>query len=285
MSRIRATRLSRAKRRTGSLLLAIAAALLLVGVASAAAASSIEGIWSFGGGQVGIESQPNGTFVGIVVKEIKFAECPHPVQQEMWTGMTLQTDGSYWGHHQWYYAGPGCVENPEPGPTAWRVITEPGGAKYLRVCFSRPGASQPTITANGTATNDSYGCVNSSLTAALPTVSGSGSTPGSGVAGEIERLSLPSAKKCLSARHFQIHLLEPKYDPFKTVLVMIKGRKIATLRRGRFVVATIDLAGLPAGAFTVKIHVTTVLGHHLSGSRAYHTCAKKPKNSKPGRLH
>ncbi len=283
MSRIRANRPSRAKRRTTSLLLVIAAAmLLLVGVASAAGASSIEGIWSFGGGQVGIVSQPNGTFVGIVVKEIKFAECPHPVEQEMWTDMTLQADGSYWGHHQWYFPAPGCVENPEPGPTAWRVIQAADGSKYLRVCFSHPGTSQPTIAPNGTATGASYGCVSSSLTASLPTVAGS--TPTSGVAGEIERLSFPSAKKCLSARHFQIHLLEPKYDPFKTVLVTIKGHRIGTVRRGRYVVATIDLEGRPAGAFTVKIHVTTVLGHHLSGSRTYHTCAKKPKNGKPGHL-
>jgi hypothetical protein len=265
---------------------ALLLALLIVGAASAAAASSIEGIWAFGGGQVGIVPASNGTFVGIVVTEIKFAECPHPVEQEMWTDMTLQPDGSYWGHHQWYFPAPQCVENPEPGPTAWRVIEQAGGSKYLRVCFSKPGSSQPTIAPNGASTNASYGCVSSSLTAGLPTTSGSGSgsKPASGVAGEIERLSLPSAKSCLSLRRFQIHLREPKYDPFKTVAVTIKGHRVATTRHGDYVVATIDLKGLPSGAFTVKIHVTTVLGHHLSGARTYHTCAKKAEKNKPGKL-
>ena len=34
------------------------------------------------------------------------------------------------------------------------------------------------------------------------------------------------------------------------------------------------------GAFTVKIRATTVLGHHLSASRTYHTCIPKIKPKK-----
>jgi hypothetical protein len=52
-----------------------------------------------------------------------------------------------------------------------------------------------------------------------------------------------------------------------------------TARKGKYIVATINLKGLPKGAFTVKIHATTVLGHTLSTSRTYHTCIKKIKKS------
>ena len=263
----------RPRRRPTSLLLAGAVTLaLLVCAASAAASSSIEGVWSFGGGQIDITAVGNGTFVGTVVEATTFAACVHPVPQPIWTDITPQADGSYWGLHQWYFENP-CSLNPTPGPTAWRVEEEHDGAKYLRVCFSTPGTTQPAIPADGPETGVTYKCLDSALIASLPV---------SGVAGE--RVSLPSSKQCLSARLFKIHLLEPKYDPFKQVLVTIRGHRIATVRRGDYVVATIDLKGLPAGAFTVKIRATTVLGHDLSGSRTYHTCAKKPKKSKPGEL-
>jgi hypothetical protein len=287
-----ANRPPRTRRRRWPALALVAALVLTVGAASATAASNIEGVWSFGGGQIAVEGLSNGTFAGTVVAETKFAECVHPVGQQIWTGMTLQPDGSYDGYHQWYFENSGCKENPERGPTAWRVLEEAGGSSYLLVCLSSPGSSQPSIAPNGSFSGVTYGCIKSALTAPLPTTgnpgsgsgSGSSSTPGSGVAGEIERLSLPSAKKCLSARVFRIHLLEPKYDPFKTVQVTIKGRKIATTRQGNYVVATINLKGLKHGKFTVVIKATTVLGHQLSGTRTYHTCAKKAKNTKPAKL-
>ncbi len=71
-----------------------------------------------------------------------------------------------------------------------------------------------------------------------------------------------------------------KYDPFKTVSVTLKGRKIATVHKGKYVIATIDLKGMPKGAFTVKIKATTVLKHHLSASRTYHTCIAKIRPKK-----
>lgn len=270
-------------RRLRSLLIAIAATLLVaVGAASAGAASSIEGIWSFNGGQIGVQRLANGTYSGTVVVATKFAECAHPVGQEIWTGMTEQPDGSYFGLHQWYFGGSACQENPLRGPTAWRVLQEANGSRYLRVCFSHPGTSQPTIAADGSVRGATYGCTNSALTALLP------APPGSGVAGSKESLTLPSAKKCLSARSFKIHLADPKYDPLKKVTVTLQGhkirsRKIATSRRGNYIVATINLRGLQKGAFTIRIHATTVLGHSLSTSHTYHTCNKKNKRS--GKKH
>ena len=228
------------------------------------------------------------SFTGTVVVETKFAECTHPVGQPIWTEMALQPDGSYWGLHLWYESkSTSCVENSERGHTAWRVLEGSGGSHFLRVCFSSPtpDGPQPHIASNGAPNSPSeyaaygvtYGCVNSALTAPLPSTSGTADSK--------ERLSLPSAKKCLSLRLFQIHLPDPKYDPLKKVSVTIKGRKIATVRKGRYVVATINLKGLPKGAFTVVIHATTILGHHLSATRTFHTCIKKAshKKTKPKR--
>jgi len=260
----------RLRRRPAALLLASAAALaLLLCAASAGASPSIVGVWEFEHGEIAVQpAAAGGTFEGTVVQTTTFAECAHEVGEPIWTDMTEQPDGSFWGHHQWLFEKT-CKKNEVAGPTAWRVEEE-AGRRYLRVCFSSPGTTQPTIPASGPETGVTYKCIDSKLTAALPVVAAPPGTPASGVAGE--RLSFPSAKQCLSGRLFKIHLLEPKYDPFKTVLVTIKGHKIATARHGNYVVATINLKGFRRGAFTVKIRATTVLGHRLSGSRTYHTC-------------
>jgi hypothetical protein len=258
---------SRPGQRRALLLLTTTGLLLLLSAAVASAASSIEGVWSFGGGQIAVHPGPEGTFVGTVVVATQFAECVHPVDQEIWKDMRPQADGSYWGGHQWYFEGT-CAENPEPGATAWRVMEEPNGSRYLRACFSEPGSSQPTIAPNGSDAHATYDCVNSTLVAALPTAS---------------VLSF-GATKCASARHFQIHLREPRYDPFKTVRITLAGHKLTARRRGDYVVATINLEGRPPGSFTVKIAATTVLGMRLMGSRTYHTCAKTPRRHRPGRL-
>jgi hypothetical protein len=250
--------------------------LLAVGAGCAAAASSIEGIWAFGGGQIAITPLSNGTFVGTVVAETKFAECVHPDGQQIWTDMTLQPDGSYWGLHQWYFENSSCVENPERGRTAWRVLEEPNRSKYLLVCLSRPGPGepQPTIAATGTHAGESYGCFKSSLTAPLPT---------SGQADFLQSLR-PSAKACVSRRRFSIHLAEPQNDPFKTLSITLRGHRITMARKGDYYVGTVNLKGLPLGAFTLKVKATTVLGVLLTGNRTYHTCAKKPKRHKPAKL-
>ncbi len=269
------SRAGHTRRRPRSLPLVIATvAVLAAGASSALAASSIEGIWAFGGGEIAIKPVSNGTFEGVVVASTTFAECPHPVGQTIWSNIAQQPDGSYWGLHFWYFEKSGCTENPERGPTAWRVVEEAGGAKYLRVCLSTPGTSQPTIAAAGAERNWTYGCYSSALIAPLPTA---------GQAGFINSLK-PSAAKCVSGRRFEIHLAEPLNDPFKSVRITLRGKRIKTFRRGSYVDAIVDLKGLPLGAFTIKLSAKTVLGVDLTGSRTYHTCAKKPKPHKPGKL-
>jgi hypothetical protein len=244
------------------------ATFALASSAGAEATSSIEGIWSFNGGEVAIQPAPGepGTLEGVVVSPTTFAECAHNDGEKMWTKMKLQADGSYWGYHQWFYEKASCAMNPTLGETAWRVLEEANGDRYLEVCFSSPeDPSQPTIAANGTATGDTYGCVksNTKFVAALPTTGGgtSGTSGGksgsSGVESFKSTVSLPSAQQCLSHRSFKVHFTNPKYDPIKTVVITLGKRKIV---------------------------VTTVLGHHLVGSRTYHTCARKAKRHRPGAL-
>src|SRR5579871_5845591 len=76
---------------------------LLSAAAPAAATSEIEGVWSFNGGEVAIHPVASGKFTGIVVTPTKFSECEHKTGEEMWTGISLQPDGSFWGFHQWLF--------------------------------------------------------------------------------------------------------------------------------------------------------------------------------------
>ena len=268
--------------------------LLVLGAGTASAASPVEGVWAFNGGQIAIQPLSNATFVGTVVTETSFAECAHPVGQQIWTDIRAQPDGSFWGLHQWYFEKSSCIANPTLGLAAFRVLSEPNGSRYLKVCLSNPGTTQPTIAADGSTAGATYGCVKSALSAVLPTspeTPGSTtppgtSTPKTGAAGFKELVTLPNSKKCFSARSFLIHIDDPRYDAFKTVSITIKGHRIKWVRRGGVIIATISLKGLPQGAFTVVIKATTYLGRHMSGSRTYHTCAKKSSRHKAStKLH
>jgi hypothetical protein len=271
----------------------LAATLLGTSAATAGTSTGIEGVWSFNGGQVAVQRLSNGTYTGTVVAETKFAQCTHPVGQQIWTNIAPQPDGSFYGLHQWYLAN--CQENPTLGPTAWRILEASDGSHYLRVCFSHPGTSQPTIAANGDPKQESeyaayhvtYGCDDSAPIAPLPVAPGSSAGPGksggSGKEGSLESLTLPSTKMCLAGKTFKIRLQNPKYDPFKTVTITFKGHKLATSHKGNYILATIKLAGISGGKLTVKVKATTVLGHHLKARRTYHICGKAKHHHKKGR--
>jgi hypothetical protein len=280
MSRIlHAARLAR-----WALLATALAALLLPGAASAAVNSEIEGVWSFNGGAVDIVPIPGGKFEGIVTAQTQFANCPHMVEEHMWTDITPQPDGSYWGLHQWFHGPPQCAKNATLGPTAWRVMHEANGSRYLRVCFSDPGTTQPTISANGAplgqpedaAHNVTYGCVNSELIAALP-VAPSGSS-GPGAKGGVEGIMLYKASQCLRPGLFQFRLNDPKYDPFKTITVMFQGHKVRVVRKTGYVIVKLNLKHVKKSSFTIKVTATTVLGHKLTTKRTYRICTKQTKH-------
>jgi hypothetical protein len=241
------------------------------GLAQASASSGIEGVWSFNGGEIAVQKDGAGTYVGTVVAKTTFVECAHPVGQQIWTDMKPQPDGSLWGFHQWYVSdSSGCVLDSEyKGPTAWRTLTTGSGQHYLKVCFSKPGTTQPTIAPNGAVANDSYGCSTSALVASLT----------SGAASFKLVTGLPTTKRCLSRRSFRIHIQDPRNDAFRVVTITIGAQHLSTYRRGRFIVATVNLKGQPKGAFRLRISGRTVQGRHLRGTRTYHTCERKPRKA------
>jgi hypothetical protein len=250
------------------LALALSLASLIATATAGATAQTVplplEGVWSFNGGKVAIQHVADGSYTGTVVAPTKFAECSHPVGEAMWTEIRQEASGSFRGLHQWFFEGAACVANPKLGPTAWRVMEQPGGGAFLRACFSAPGTSQPSISVSGVATGVTYACVDSALIAPAPSTSGA--------AGFKSAVVLPGTHRCLSRRVFRIHFRDPGNDPLREVVVTLKGRRLRVIRHGNVFASTVDLRGLPPGAFTVRIRVLTVLGHRLRGARTYHTC-------------
>jgi hypothetical protein len=263
--------------RSKALLLALIAAIVLaVGAAPARASSAIEGVWSFNGGKVAIRAQPNGTFAGTVVAPTRFSECFHPVGERMWTEIRQQPDGSYWGLHQWYFANSvECVPNPEPGLTAWRVVTGADGSKALEVCFSSPGSqSQPKIPTGGQPSGSTFGCSTSARISAAPTLK----------AADASKYILLPGGGCLTRSKLRIRVLEPKNNPLRKVSATLRSgrvhRRARIKRRSGSFLATLNLRGLSARPFTVSIRLTTVLGDHLSRTRKYRRCSVKKPHGK-----
>jgi len=255
--------------------------MLVVGAGSASAKAPIEGVWSFNGGKVAIQAQPGGTFVGTVVSPTKFSQCYHPVGEEMWTSITLQPNGSYWGLHQWFFETSECIRNPELGLTAWRVQEASDGSRLLQVCFSEPSSkSQPTIATNGASTGATYGCSESGRISALPAIEPT----------EVGKyVSFPDNGSCFGRRKMRIHLQDPVNDPFAKIVIKLKSGKVhrrAKLKRhGSKIVAILNLRGLVRSTFKVTVRFTTVLGTHLSAKRTYHRCATSPRPPHKHRHH
>jgi hypothetical protein len=256
-------------RRTSVILVLLVAGALGLGAQSASAEAPIEGVWSFNGGEVGIQGQPDGTLTGTVVDPTKFSQCFHPVGEQVWTQMRLQPDGSYWGLHQWYFANEACEPNPTLGLTAWRVLAGEGGSRFLRVCFSEPGSSsQPQISAAGVATGATFGCVDSTRISSLPSLS---------AAKLASYVTLPGNGSCIGHTKLKVRVQDPPNDPLKKVAVSLRSGKVRrnakVKRQGASVLATLNLKGLTASKFTVKVQLTTVLGEQLSRKRVYRRCA------------
>jgi hypothetical protein len=245
--------------------------------ASASATSEIEGVWSFNGGQVAIHPVAGGKFAGTVVTPTKFAECVHQTGEEMWTGISPQTDGSFWGFHQWLFEKT-CEPNPTPGPTAWRVVPKAGGSRGLLVCFSEPGGPQPTIAPSGAAAHVTRSCQESAPTAALPVVvSGTGkgsSTQGPEVISFRGTILLPGAHACVKQGALRIRVRDPKYDPLKELVVRIKKHRLVDVRGVQKVKRGVVLRRLPSGTYTLRITATTVLNQKLTGKRTYRSCKR-----------
>jgi hypothetical protein len=250
-------------------LAAVTVCALAPSASSALAAEPIEGVWSFNGGEVAVQAGSNGTLTGTVVEPTRFSNCTHPVGEQVWTEMRRRPDGSYWGLHQWYFDTSECLPNPTLGSTAWRVLQDSNGAKYLRVCFSEPGStSQPTIAADGTTAGATFGCSDSALISSLP--------PALSAAEAARYIVLPPNGSCFSRRRLRVKLTSPVSDPFATAAVTLKSAAIR--RRAKLswtsgaVLATLRLRGLEAPTFKVTVQAETVLGHRLDAKRTYRRC-------------
>jgi hypothetical protein len=249
-------------------------AVLAFSGSAAAATNEIEGTWSFSGGAVTITPLSNGTFIGTVVTETKFGECPHAVGEEMWTEMSEQADGSFWGFHKWFVgSGSSCEADPNShglGPTAWRVLHEPSGTPYLEVCFSHPGTTQPKIAVDGTASEDTYGC--STLKPLAPASATTTTNSGSGGVQFSKTVVLP--KGCIAQSSLKIALKDPKYDPLKEVVVKLNGKTVLSVKGVKRVKKGITLKKLPSGNYKISVVATTVLKQRLIGSQTYRSCTK-----------
>jgi hypothetical protein len=252
----------------------LVAAILLAFPATASAQADIEAVWSFSGGQVAVQPAGDGSFRGTVIRETRFADCPHPVGEVMWLGMRLQPDGQYFGGHQWFRTSD-CTPLPTRGNTAFRVLTRPDGSRFLRVCFAAPERPdlQPTIAPDGTSANTTTSCNDSDF------VSPPSATPPRFV--DVVKLPAPRGRgrnRCVSRRNFRIRLREPRGDALASAMVFVNGRRVRVVR-GERLTARVDLRGLPKGRYTVRIVARTVLGRTIQGKRRYRTCVPSRRRS------
>jgi hypothetical protein len=222
-----------------------------VAAASAAADNPLEGVWSFNGGEVAIVSQTDGTMAGTVVKTTTFDECPHRAGERIWSGITQQPDGSYWGLHQWFFLGSGCIPNPKLGDTAWRVMTA-GTGRFLRVCLSEPGKAQPTIAADGTPTGASFGCLDSALS------------------------TRTVADVCVLGNTIRVPVRVRRDNPLAKISIVLAGGHIKRIARFRphkkSFTAVVKVGKITAPTVRATTKLTTVSGKHLRQQRVYRRC-------------
>jgi hypothetical protein len=89
----------------------------------------------------------------------------------------------------------------------------------------------------------------------------------------------PPNKKCESRRSFTIHIRQIAGLVYKQISVYVNNHRVQ-VTSGAHATAPVDLRGLPKGRYTVRIVVTTTSGQQITGTRSYHTCARKATHPK-----
>jgi hypothetical protein len=177
------------------------------------------------------------------------------------------------GDHQNGYEGPtswftGISSDTSGGTVNFSPAIQPGASSYFSL-EAPPSAAAIQV---GTPTT-------------TPPASGTpkGGPTAFGKNGIIQ--GLPSNKICLSKRHFRIHIRRYPGITYVTAIVFVNHHTVSVTHssNGQFS-APIDLRGLPAGTFPVKITVITTTGSIISGTRTYKTCHKKAGFHGNGRL-
>ena len=253
-----------------------ALALTLLAAAPAAAQSDpIEAVWSFSGGEIAVDRQADGSFVGTVVKPTTLSECTHQNGEHVWTNIRAQPDGQYFGLHQ-YFETAGCTFI-ERGMIALRPMQNPQGQTFLRVCFDDPRKSpneQPTIAPDGSNATTDDGCRDSDFVSPLPKQPPKLADIVTGLPKE--------TKGCASRRKITIHLKEPPGDALLSAKVTLNGKSLRISRVAGRLTSVVDLRGLKRGRYTVKIVAKTARGQTIQGSRRYRTWGKVRRIGKVG---
>jgi len=91
-------------------------------------------------------------------------------------------------------------------------------------------------------------------------------------------IQLPSTRTCRSRRDFSIRLHRPKRGRIRSARVYVNGKRVKVVR-GRRVRSRVDLRGLPAGRYTVRVVVRTTRGRRIVSRRRYRTCV--PRRARP----
>jgi hypothetical protein len=221
-------------------------------------------------GCVPVPGSPPGTTCGTQTVACSF---PPPPGEPANTTEAGATSALPWpnGDRQNGYEGPtswfsGISTDTSSGTVNFSPAIPPGGSAYFSLEAPPSAAAIMVGTPTTTAPTPSK----------LP--------PAFGPNGVIQ--GLPSPKRCLSKRHFIIHIRRYPGITYVEAIVFLNHHTVGTRRskNGQFT-APINLRGLPAGTFPVKITVITTTGAIISGTRTYHTCRKKLAPSEgPARL-
>jgi hypothetical protein len=96
------------------------------------------------------------------------------------------------------------------------------------------------------------------------------------VAQQTPAVTLPAARTCVSRRAFRIRLRQPRHGRLLRARVDVDGKRVRIVR-GRRLTAPVDLRGLPAGTYIVRVVATTTTGRSVVRTRRYRTCvARRP---------
>jgi sugar lactone lactonase YvrE len=91
-------------------------------------------------------------------------------------------------------------------------------------------------------------------------------------------VSLASPRRCLSKRRLTLSLRKPKADAAKVSLIKVTiGKGKAKTYTAKKLKVPVTLAGLPKGAFKVKLSIKLTDGTTLTETRTYKTCATKKR--------
>lgn len=211
---------------------------------SAYAAASIEGIWSYGGGEVVVTSTGLDEYQGTVVRKIRSTPCSHKTGEVLWVINDTGEADLYRGG-QTFRMPAGCAIAPNRGFARWTV-----SAGSAELCFVGPDDEESRP-----------------ICETITRLAGS-RAPATFASAVI----LPSNTRCRSRRTLRIRIRQPRADAIVAARVSVNHSRSAAVGRSK-VGLPIDLRRLPKGRYTVQITLRTATKKTIRGSRGYRTCA------------